>query len=289
MARGSLTLAIETSNPSAGPRGAIPRERGSALLAGPGVALGGPLTREFLVEHGFSPTLGVELLRGDSTHDDDLMPAIDRLCTRSGAAPADIGTVAVSIGPGGYTALRVAIATAKMIAAATGARTVPVPSACVAAWCLPFSLAPAIVCLASKGDATHGTLLPAPRVPGDWWDTIGRAALAPLVDPLTLARTDEELGADRSWIAAACPIGIVSSPQVESLRPRTLIADRFLPDSIRAAAERIGAAIVEPILAPESVLRLSQGLAPIDPLELSPLYPREPEAVTLWRRTHGTA
>jgi len=97
-----LVLAIEISNPSA-------RGDGS-----PGVAL---LTTS-------GEPVGAEPLGADARHDDDLMPAIDRLFTKTGRAPADIERVAVSVGPGGFTGLRVAVVTAKLLAHAAGAQTV---------------------------------------------------------------------------------------------------------------------------------------------------------------------
>ncbi len=47
----------------------------------------------------------------------------------------------------------------------------------------------------------------------------------------------------------------------------------------RAASIRIGPPSFDPI----ACARLALTHAPVDPLELAPLYPREPEAVTKWR------
>jgi tRNA threonylcarbamoyladenosine biosynthesis protein TsaB len=276
-----LTLAIEVSNPSSGPRGRIEQD-GDHFFAGPGVALGERKVTWPVDED-------VELLHEGPRHDDDLMPAIDRLFRRRGATPADLkdGRIAVSVGPGGFTGLRIAVATAKMLAEATGARTVAVPSASAAAWCLPVSSAPAVVCLASKGETVHATLLPRAGANGDWWEATGSPALRKIVDPLTLSRTDGLIRAGKGWMAAACSLGIVGAAEIEPLAPRTLIADRFLPASIAAMAGRIGAAIIEPIFAAQSVLHIANGMDPIDPVALAPLYPREPEAVTLWRGRGG--
>jgi tRNA threonylcarbamoyladenosine biosynthesis protein TsaB len=269
VAAGGYTLAIEISNPSSGPRGVIPGRggKGEPVLAGPGVALGtagGP---------GVGEHLGTELLHEGTRHDDDLMPAIDRLFGRFGLSPRDLGAVAVSIGPGGYTSLRIAVATAKMLAEATGARTIPVPSASVAAWHAPFDLAPAIVCLASKGEAAYGVLLP--PGPGDpWWSGPG-AALAP------------RRSTGGAWIAAAIPLGMMTAAEIDALRPRGVIGDRFLPLSMRAAAERAGARIEEPVFAARSVLQIAASAGPVDPLALAPMYAREAEAVTQWRRRKG--
>lgn len=286
MSVGGYTLAIEISNPSSGVRGelrAIPGDTGSPGEAGPGVALGrlGPTG---LAEH-----LGTELLREGTRHDDDLMPAIDRLCGRLHARPSELGAIAVSIGPGGYTSLRIAVATAKMLAEATGARPVPVPSASVAAWRLPTALAPAVVCLASKGDSAYGVLLPAGLAEPEWWAVAGRRAAVEILPEAAMAALEGDLAAGKGWIAASAPLGMIFAAQIEALRPKTVIADRFLPASMRAAAAGVGALVVEPIFAAQSVLSIAAHSAPIDPPALSPLYAREAEAVTQWRKRKGGA
>jgi tRNA threonylcarbamoyladenosine biosynthesis protein TsaB len=49
-----------------------------------------------------------------------LMPAIDDLLRRAGLGPGDLGGIAVDVGPGLFTGLRVGLATAKAMAAALG-------------------------------------------------------------------------------------------------------------------------------------------------------------------------
>jgi tRNA threonylcarbamoyladenosine biosynthesis protein TsaB len=230
-----LTLAIEISNPSSGPRGQT-TVGGRTVLAGPGVALAGAGEPDS------------ELLSDRARHDDDLMPAIDRLFRRAGAGPRDLATVAVSVGPGGFTSLRIAIATAKLLALATGAKTVAVPSALVAAF-LVAPQGPTLVCLASKGETTFGTLLP------DGPDRFARAQTLGLLDAAALA----SVGCD------------------------AVIADRFLPDSVRRV---ITAPVLEPVFAAASLIRLAGRVAPTDPVALAPSYPRPPEAVTLWQARH---
>ena len=228
-----LTLAIETSNPSVHP--------------GPGVALG-------RIAHGRADVLGVEPLAKTSRHDDDLMPAIDRLFARLGAAPNHIASVAVSVGPGGYTALRVAVATAKMIAEAQGARCVAVPAA------LPIALrargveAPFAVLLAGKGDSAWAAVFT------EGWRT----------DP-----------------AAGSAGRLITAPDLDALGARALVGDRFTPEPIRARAGELGIAIHEPVYDPAACLEAAAVLPDLDPGDLAPIYPREPDAVTLWRKLHG--
>lgn len=236
-----LTLAIETSNPSAG---------GPGAGGGPGVALGivrGPWQAE---------TIAVEPLAATARHDDDLMPAVDRLFAKAGAEPSQVGRVAVSVGPGGYTALRVAVAAGKMIAEAAGARCVAVPTAL----CLALRAdvpAPLGVLLASKGDSAWVSVLPA-----DWRSR-----------PEVAVRG----GGGRIITAADLPtLGVVS-----------LVGDRFTPELIRTTAAELGIPLAEPVYDPAACLEASGALPEIDPAALAPIYPREPDAVTLWRKLHG--
>jgi tRNA threonylcarbamoyl adenosine modification protein YeaZ len=234
-----LTLAIETSNPSSNQAG---------LEAGPGVALG-------LCAPGRPPqVIGTERLRTVGRHDDDLMPAIDRLCTAANIRPRSILRVAVSVGPGGFTALRIAVATAKMIAEAAGAPCVSVPTALVVAARADVQTRahPFAVALSSKGDTAFATVFPASNER----------------DPSGL---------------------LITATDLDRLNIRTLIADSFLPEPLRVRAGALGIRIVEPIFDPAACLEVSSDLPDLDPVELLPLYPREPEAVTLWRQRGKSA
>ncbi len=55
-----------------------------------------------------------------------LLPAVDQVLKKAGVAARDLDAVAVSVGPGSFTGLRVGLATAKGLALGTGARLVGV-------------------------------------------------------------------------------------------------------------------------------------------------------------------
>jgi tRNA threonylcarbamoyladenosine biosynthesis protein TsaB len=59
---------------------------------------------------------------------ENLMPIIDSLFTLSSYKPTDLDLVAVSLGPGSFTGLRIAMATAKGISFGTGAALITVPT-----------------------------------------------------------------------------------------------------------------------------------------------------------------
>ncbi|MCX6034586.1 MAG: tRNA (adenosine(37)-N6)-threonylcarbamoyltransferase complex dimerization subunit type 1 TsaB, partial [Chloroflexi bacterium] len=92
-------LALETS----GARGGIALADGADLL------------EETVLEEGMR-------------HGRDLVPAAKAACERAGWNPRSIGLVAVSIGPGSFTGIRIAVTLAKVMAFDTGAKVVAVPS-----------------------------------------------------------------------------------------------------------------------------------------------------------------
>lgn len=61
-------------------------------------------------------------------HAETLVPAIQFLCEQTGIELAEIGAVAVDVGPGLFTGLRVGVATAKAMASALRVPMVPVSS-----------------------------------------------------------------------------------------------------------------------------------------------------------------
>jgi tRNA A37 threonylcarbamoyladenosine modification protein TsaB len=227
-----LILGIETSNPSAW-------EPGDP--SAPGVALaehaGGSLRR-----------VGVEPIRLDRPGEDDLVGAIDRLCRRVGVRPGDLRAVTVSVGPGGYTALRIAVAVGKMVAEATGAGAFGVPTAHAVARRAP-SERPLAICLASKNESA--------------W----------------VVRFVESLRAE--------PGRLLCASDLESLGVRILVADSFLPRAMVGECERLGVRVVRPVFDPHAVIEAAQDLEEIDPVQLLPIYAREPEAVTKWRSRRG--
>jgi tRNA threonylcarbamoyladenosine biosynthesis protein TsaB len=90
------------------------------------------------------PVAGRELSRGRPSSE-ALLPAVLALLAEAGLAPARLAAIAVSIGPGSFTGLRVGVATAKGLAFGREPRVVAVPT---------------LAALAAKGAA----LLPTPQV-----------------------------------------------------------------------------------------------------------------------------
>ncbi len=63
-----------------------------------------------------------------NTHTVELAPAVADLLRRTGLAAADLGAVAVAIGPGSYTGLRIGLGFAKGLALANQTRLIGVPT-----------------------------------------------------------------------------------------------------------------------------------------------------------------
>ena len=91
-----------------------------------GVESSGPRGGVALLEDG--RTLGEALFEAGMVHGREIAPAADRLLRAAGKGPADLDLVAVDIGPGSYTGLRVGLAAAKGLAYALGRPMIGVPS-----------------------------------------------------------------------------------------------------------------------------------------------------------------
>ncbi|HET7875010.1 MAG TPA: tRNA (adenosine(37)-N6)-threonylcarbamoyltransferase complex dimerization subunit type 1 TsaB [Methylomirabilota bacterium] len=104
-----------------------------------------------LVENG--RVVGQCLLNITLTHSERLMAVVDRLLQDCGWEPKHVEGLAVSVGPGSFTGLRVGVATAKGLALALGVPVAPVPTLDAMAALLPFADAPVCPILdARKGE-----------------------------------------------------------------------------------------------------------------------------------------
>jgi tRNA threonylcarbamoyladenosine biosynthesis protein TsaB len=72
-------------------------------------------------------------------HAETLAPAIEWCCERSGVALAQVSAVAVGIGPGMFTGLRVGVTTAKVLAQTLRVPVIPVPSLDLLAYPLRYA------------------------------------------------------------------------------------------------------------------------------------------------------
>lgn len=94
-----------------------------------------------------------ETIRMSRGHAEALIPLIDRVVDQSGHSLQDIERVAVSIGPGSFTGVRIGIAAARAIGLAVEAEVVGVSS--LTSFAAPFVGEPGML-IASAVDARHG-------------------------------------------------------------------------------------------------------------------------------------
>jgi tRNA A37 threonylcarbamoyladenosine modification protein TsaB len=190
---------------------------------------------------------------------DGLMLLISKLCEKYSVVPDDIAKVIVSVGPGGYTSLRIATTTAKVLAHAIGCKVVAVPSALIAGVgyakeCDQDQGEKVLVALASKKQLAHCSVIAADGT------------------------IDE--------------IGIVDAPGLEALianRPeiKVILSDDHLPESFVDMAKTNGMLVEAIDLDARWCLEASAGIEAVEPIDLMLKYAREPDAVTQWRVRHS--
>lgn len=245
-----------------------------------------------------------ESLSPKKRHDDDLLPAIDRLFARNNLKPRDLsdGAVAVSIGPGGFTGLRIAVATAKMFAETLGAKIIAVPSALVAAEGLAFPVT------GLTTDDTDGADVGLPRTKCLESSSISVPSASSVVNPCPPSRSPSQILVALSaknntfWLTRVERIndhwqisphhapGIADAQSMPGVLAGVdvMLADEHFPIDARTRCEREGVPVIPPVFAATNCLAAGEGMLSrsefTDPLQLLPLYPRQPEAVTIWQQ-----
>ena len=114
---GSVALLLSDESVKERTLGGGPHGRSCALTAG-----GGPHGRSCALTAGGVPEDG----GSRAGHAQTLVPEIKALVREAGLAPGDIGAIAVSVGPGSYTGLRVGVTAAKTLSWAFSCDLVPV-------------------------------------------------------------------------------------------------------------------------------------------------------------------
>jgi len=193
---------------------------------------------------------------GDPRERDLLLPAIDRICRDAAVSPREIGAIAVSTGPGGFTGLRVAVATVKGLCESLGIPAIDVRSCLVTAESLRAQWSArgssVAIALASKGSGC--------------WMSVVRAESG-----------DAMVVIDEGWRDdAPLPEGVCG-----------LIADEHAPPALRSSAAAAGMLMMEPMFTARACLAVAERQvregALCDAVSLQVRYPREPEAVLNWR------
>lgn len=97
-------------------------------------------------------------LNVEATHSERLLPAIDRMLQEAGVGLRDLSGLAVSIGPGSFTGLRIGLSTVKGLAYATGLPVVGVPTLEALAWSVAFARAQICPVLDARKEEVYAAL-----------------------------------------------------------------------------------------------------------------------------------
>jgi tRNA threonylcarbamoyladenosine biosynthesis protein TsaB len=98
------------------------------------------------------------LLDVSLTHSERLLAAIDRVLADAGWSPRDLQGLAVAIGPGSFTGLRVGISTVKGLAFALGVPVAAVPTLDAMASAMPWAAPPVCPVLRARRDEVYAAL-----------------------------------------------------------------------------------------------------------------------------------
>jgi tRNA threonylcarbamoyladenosine biosynthesis protein TsaB len=204
-------------------------------------------------------------LQTKKTHSELLMPHIARLIDMAEIAKSDIKAVAVSIGPGSFTGLRIGLSTAKTLAYALKIPLVGVPTLAAMAYGCPV---PGVI-LAPILDAQKGNVYQALF---EWQEGELRE-----LQPAVVMKVDAVL-------EQLCQYD----------RPVMLLGEAAV--IYREAIQKIGRNLI--VAAPHIIIQRAASVAVLgtkllaqgiehDAMSLEPLYIRRSEAEVLWERRQG--
>jgi len=228
-----------------------------------------------------------EVLGGEGRrHAEAIAPAIEEVCLRAGLSVRDVGLIAVDIGPGLFTGLRVGVATAKALAQALGIGVVGVRSLDILA---ASALAQGAGEVVAVVDARRGEVFTAryrrdPVVPGASTDPA-------LGDPAPFMTEPP-----RRWVPAALVDALVAEgPRSGSQgRPLVLVGDgavRYrsllgtIPD-VQLPGVDESSTPAPSVLAAIARARLAAGALPADAATVLPEYLRDADAAINWEQRH---
>ena len=198
------------------------------------------------------------------THSETLVPNIDEVLRLADTKREELSAVAVSLGPGSFTGLRIGLAAAKAIAYALSIPLVGVPTLEVLAAAFPS--------------------------PG--------ALIAPLIDAqkgnayFALYRSAESGLVCKKEVVVASPQEIVDAIAEEECP--VMLAGDFARKLVAKGVELPRNATLAPIthimpraalVAVRAIVRLENGEGK-SPMELEPIYVRRSEAEVLWEKRH---
>lgn len=210
--------------------------------------------------------LTLEVPRAHSTR---LMPLIAQAIGDSGLAKADIDAIAVGVGPGSFTGLRIGLATAKGLAFALGKPCVGVPTLRAMAYGTSAQLGLVVPMLdARRGEVFTAIYAAGDRDPATWVELMPPSHLP--VAQLAAKINELRTGLRHSWQFVTC-CGDVAGRYAEQLGLAAEVV-RLAPVGVSMPRAWAVAAVGRSLLA--------SGQAKDE--ALAPVYLRKSEAETLW-------
>lgn len=204
-------------------------------------------------------------LQTRKTHSELLMPHIASLLEMAEVNKKELKGVAVSIGPGSFTSLRIGLATAKALAYALQIPLVGVSTLAALAYGCPIPgvmLAPMLD--AQKGNVYLGVY--------SW-----QAGNMKEVFPASVLSFDEAVAMLQAYDRPVVPLGegaVMNREQIKNIGKNLVSAAPHIIMPRAASVALLGEK------------QLAQGIRH-DVMELEPLYIRRSEAEVLWEKRHG--
>jgi tRNA threonylcarbamoyladenosine biosynthesis protein TsaB len=215
-------------------------------------------------EHFSTDPPGPDRLLGPARHSSELLPALAVLLERAGLRWGDVESIAVGVGPGTFTGLRIGVATARGLAQALDIGLRPVSSLAALAAGLAEGAAdgrPLLPLIDARRSQVFAALYEAGEALELQWG------------PLAL---DPDALADRVRSVAGIPLaaGDWALESAEALKAAG--ADVPDPDSPVHAISGL------------AVCRLAQKVSPVPPERVEPTYVRLPDAEIHWRNARDS-
>jgi tRNA threonylcarbamoyladenosine biosynthesis protein TsaB len=214
---------------------------------------------------GHEGVIALHEVTGGRRHAETLTPAIEFICQQADVTLAELGCIAVDIGPGLFTGMRVGIATAKALAHALRVPMVGIASLDLLAFPLRHTDRTIVAVIdARRGEIYHSLYRQAP------------GGIQRLTEPAVGTTEDliSELMVVRDDLLLVGDGALRYRDQFVSELPKAAFADAWL---------------AHPSAAPLVQLAHAQALREqfVNPWELDPLYLRQPDAEINWMTRQG--
>jgi tRNA threonylcarbamoyladenosine biosynthesis protein TsaB len=204
-------------------------------------------------------------LQTKQTHSELLMPHIAKILDMAGINKTDLKAIAVSIGPGSFTGLRIGLATAKALSYALKIPLVGVPTLEALAYGCPVPGA----MLAPMLDAQKGNVYQAVF---EWQDGQLKEVM-----PVTVMDIHEALERLTKYQAPVLVMGEAAVLHKEKIQQ---VGENLVLAAPHVVIGRAGS------IAGLGQIMMKQGISH-DLMALEPVYIRRSEAEVLWERRHG--